>query len=303
LIGAAVVLLIAAAVPLLIPRSAQDGPDDVARSYFEALAERDADRALALLDLDSRTQVDPLMLTNQLLNDPGYIPPSEFNLKVRHSLTDTSTVTVDYHIDHSKQRLDLALIRDGESAGWRIQNGLLPLQLPSNKHEWDTFLVAGTAVPATLHQLDAVFPGAYTVAPVGNALRGAPPVTVWAGTPQEPVLLVNPRPTVHEAIEPQVRAYLDNCAKSRELAPPRCPFRGQSYWPVTNVNWKIAHYPILTLVFLSSGNAVSVNGDAGVAEVTGGTTSPVAPEFAYSTTFSMHGTARVVDGEIVFIPT
>ncbi|MBQ0896061.1 hypothetical protein KBX37_23695 [Micromonospora sp. U56] len=303
LTGAVAVLLIVAAVPLLVLRWLPDGPDDVARSYFEALAERDADKALALLDPGSPERADPPMLTDRILNDPGYTPPGDVEVEVLYSVTDTSTVKVDYGIKHAKRQLNLTLIRDDESTGWKIQDGLLPLPLPRNDAGWDAFLVSGTAVPASRQRLEVVFPGAYLIMPVGNAIREAPPITVWAGAVETERLLVRLRPTVREAIEPQVRAYLDACAESGELAPPRCPFRGVSNGPVTNINWTITHYPTLRLQLTSGGAEAWVVGEAGAAEVTGRSNSRVAPEFASSTTFSVSGIGRVIDGKVVFVPT
>lgn len=302
LIGVAVVLLVVTAVPLLIPRWLPDGPDDVARAYFEALAERDADKALTFLDPASRKPADPLMLTDRILNDPGYTPPSEVEAEVLFSATDTSTVKVDYRINQAKHPLELTLTRDDDSTEWKIQNGLLSMALPRNDAGWDTFLVSGAAVPAIQERLELVFPGAYRIVATGNGIQEAPPITVWAGAGETDRLLVRLRPTVREAIEPQVRAYLDTCAESRELLPPRCPFGGRSDWPVTSLKWTITHYPTLKLQLTSTGAEAWVVGEAGEAEVTGRTSSPFTPDFAYRTTFSVFGFGRVIDGKTVFVP-
>ncbi|MET7808540.1 hypothetical protein [Micromonospora chersina] len=291
-----------AGVSLLATRG-PDGPDDVARAYFEALAERDAGKALAFLDPAAREPADTPMLTARILKDPGYTPPDEVQAEVLFSATDTSTVQVVYHIKATKRQLELTLTRDDDPAGWKIQNGLLSMALPRNDAGWDTFRVAGTAVPATQQRLEAVFPGTYVIAPMGNALREAPPITVPAGTVETDRLMVRLRPAVREAIEPQVRAYLDACAEGRELKPPRCPFRGISSEPVTGVQWTVIHYPTVKLQLTSSGTEAVVVGEAGEAEVIGRTASPITPDFAYRTTFPVLGFARVSDGKLVFVPT
>ncbi|WP_446215553.1 hypothetical protein [Micromonospora sp. IBHARD004] len=298
----AVVLLVVATVPLLSPRWLPDGPDDVARAYFEALAERDADKALAFLDPASRKPAAPPMLTDRILSDPGYTPPGEVEAEVLFSAMDTSTVQVDYRFNQARRQFELTLTREDDRTDWKIQNGLLSMALPRNDAGWDTFLVSGAAVPATQERLDVVFPGAYRIVPVGNAIREAPSITVWAGAAETDRLLVRLRPSAREAIEPQVRAYLDTCAESRELLPPRCPFGGRSDWPVTSLSWTITHYPTLKLQLTSSGAEAWVVGEAGEAEVTGRTSSSVTPDFAYRTTFSVYGFGRLVDGKAVFVP-
>ncbi|MFG3301865.1 hypothetical protein [Micromonospora chersina] len=241
------------------------------------------------------------MLTDRILKNPGYTPPDEVEAEVLFSGSDMSTVRVGYRLNDGKAQLELTLAHD-DSSGWKIQNGLLPMALPQNDAGWDTFQVAGTAVPAEQQRLEVVFPGAYLVVPRGNALLEVPPITVPAGAGETGRLLVRLSPTVREAIEPQVRAYLDACAESRELVPPQCPFRGVSDGPVTGVTWKITHYPTLTVQLTSSGTEARVVGEAGEAEVTGRTASPVTPDFAYRTAFSVFGFGRISDGKLVFVP-
>ncbi|WP_328422709.1 hypothetical protein OG470_09260 [Micromonospora sp. NBC_00389] len=244
------------------------------------------------------------MLTNRTLNDPGYTPPSKPKVTILYALADTSKVKVDYRLGQGNSQLELTLIRtDGWSGGWTIQNGLLPLPMPMNDTGWDTYNVAGTLVPASRPRIEAVFPGMYQIAPLANTVREADPVTVQAGAPDDSRrFVVRLRPTVLQEIEPQVRAYLDKCAGSTDLEPPGCPFHGVSNGPVTDVNWTITAYPILR-VQLAAGGEGFVVGQAGAAVVTGRTDSPVAPEFAYSTAFSVSGTARVAEGKVVFVPT
>lgn len=287
-------------------------PAVAVRTYFQALADRDADRARAMTPAATghpagsqpeADQIEQKMLAGRTLHDAGYTPPQLVQVTVVEPGHDHATVSARFDGPGGFQSVQLRLSRRGIGGlfGWEITNGLLPLYLPRGGYADDALLVAGNPVPATLTQLRQVFPGSYLVKLRDHPIHEAAPVTVWAGYAAARSLVLRPRPEVRAATEPQVRAYLDTCAASTVLRPAHCPFAGPFGLPITDIHWKITAFPVLKLQLDNDGNG-RVDSTGGQALVTGRVDLPGGLPFSYDMYVEVTGVVVARDGKLVFDP-
>ena len=112
------------------------------------------------------------------------------------------------------------------------------------------------------------------------------------------------KPAATEAVEAQVRAWLDECAKQTVAAPPGCPFRyyGGSTQKIT---WKILEYPKLAVELTGPATAqVSTPTETqGRVQASGtttyfGATSPFKDDNAFTVT----GVATADGDNVTFLP-
>jgi hypothetical protein len=294
-----VAALLALTVPILIIRATLYGPDDTARAYFAALADRDADAAWALLAEDHRgTREAHPLLTAATLRDEGYTPPS--NVEVDNVSTDGDEGVAEVAFDAAgqAQRMSLALTRTGGQAlqRWHVKGALLSLSVGSDSG--GEIVVAGTRLAPGAGQLLA-FPGGYAVGlPEDDPLLAAAPVTAVAGA--EPVALrAELKANLREEIEKQVRAYVDRCAASNSLTPEGCPLRAYAY-NVRDVKWRIVSYP--QLQYTVDEGRVFVQGEGGQARVTAKAASAFSSDFSQDVAFGVGGAAVVTGGGVQFTP-
>ncbi|WP_200211081.1 zinc ribbon domain-containing protein [Micromonospora coerulea] len=273
-------------------------PPDTVEAYFDALADRDADRARSLLSADYAKRAPMILTSGGALRDPGYHPPRHLRIKVVVVRDDVAEMEGEYELDGKRQKTGLYLIRDGgggERRPWSI-NYLPQLPPPSGEYGFEALVIAGTRAPAGL--LEAVFHGSYLVSLPDHPIREVTaPVIVHAGAREGGVLRTRMRDSARESIETQVRAYLDRCAASTELMPKGCPFSAYSSAPVTRVTWRITRYPPLEITLGSTGDAQVVGG---VGEATATTArGEVLPG---NTSFLLYGDGRAAGDKVLFVP-
>jgi hypothetical protein len=295
-------LLLAASVPVLVLRAVFFGPDDVVRGYFSALAGRNADAAWAALapgKLDR--SVNPL-LHGGALRDPGYTPPRQLTIDKLQVHAGKATANVRYEIAGAPQVATLKIVR-GHATNllqrWHIENGLHDLPVTVSYPEG--VQVAGTRLSTTGQgvRLNA-FPGSYAVTLPDNPMLETDPVRIVAGSGQAAILQPRLKTSAGPEIEKQVRAYLDGCARSTDLAPKGCPFGTSSFYDVTGVVWKITKYPQLTMQPTADGSVDVQSTDQGQVEVSGHSSATASPILATSGSFTVAGTATLTDGRITF---
>ncbi|MER6591779.1 hypothetical protein ABT214_08005 [Micromonospora purpureochromogenes] len=294
-VAAAGVVLVAAVT--FYRQASPMSPRDTVAAYFEALADRNADRARSMLSQDVANAA-PLMLTSgAALRDSGYHPPQHLRIKVVDVRDDVATVEGDYELDGEREQTGLTLIRDGANGKrqpWSI-NGLPPMPPPSGEYGFEALLIAGTRAPAGY--IEFVFHGSYLVSLPDHPIREVTAsVRVRAGAREAGVIRTRMREGARQAIETQVWAYLDKCAASAELAPQGCPFSAYSPTPAKDVAWRITGYPTLEITLGPTGDA-QVVGRMGTATVT-----VRGKVLAENTSFALHGDARATGDKILFVP-
>ncbi|WP_330438416.1 M48 family metalloprotease [Micromonospora sp. NBC_00821] len=225
------------------PQAAIDG-------YFDALGDRDSDAALGYLT-DQGSDADTRLLA-QLLRGKGYQPPTDVEISKLERDGDSATATVAYRLGDARETTTLTLRREDESTaglfhGWRLSGGPTPLNAaiadPGVRLNGVELPVATEGAPLVL------LPGGYTATGPSSALSETPSTTMLVGPGETAaVLQLAPvlKPAATEAVEAQVRAWLDECAKQAVAAPPGCPFR--YYGGATQkITWKILEYPKLAV--------------------------------------------------------
>ncbi|MFG3301866.1 hypothetical protein [Micromonospora chersina] len=271
---------------------------DTVEAFYEALAERDADRARSMLSRDLVDRAPATLTSGGALRNPGYHPPRDLRITKMDIRDDVGEMAGEYELDGKRQRMGLFLFRDGrggEGRPWSIHS-LPGLEPPSGDYGHEALVIAGTRAPGGF--IEAVFDGSYLVSLPDHPIREVTaPVTVRAGGGREQgVLRTRVRDSARESIETQVRAYLDRCAAITELEPEGCPFQVWSPTVVKDVAWRITGYPTLEITLGPDGSA-QVVGSSGTATVTRG-----GAVIAENMSFDVDGHARAAGDKVLFVP-
>lgn len=297
--GVSVGLVLVMAVATLVVRAVFFAPDDLVRAYFDALADRDADRAWSMLAGDTSGPRHPL-LQSSTIDGSGYHPPADVAIE-RLSRDDGRAVAdVTFQVEGQAMRLSLGLNpgRHGLLQRWEIDNGLFGVQVAGPA---DTeLLLAGTRVAADRAGTVSGFPGGYTVALPDHPLLELPPtVAVTGGEPVTASAVL--RDSGAQEIERQVYAYLDECLASGQLEPEGCQFSASEqeiFTTYLDVSWSLIEYPALSYEVTPEGS-VYVWGSGGLANVTATADSAFSRDLDEVVDLVVEGWA-VVDGDQVW---
>jgi hypothetical protein len=290
-------------------------PGNTVVAFFEALSDRDAEAASALLSLPV-TDDGPLLKT-PALRSGGYTPPSGVRVRTTEVADGQARVEADFRLGDRRYKQVFQLLRDtSATAGvfyrWRIDQGIFPLDV--RVAGFDTVSVAGIPVPmesagyATV--TPAAFPGSYLVELPEQPLWEAPDVVADVGGGTEdgvsptPVLLApSVKSGVREAADERIRSHLDACAKETVLVPVGCPFSSYSYADVRDIRWKITEYPQYELVE-DEGQLFLNTTEYGVAKVSGKTVSVFSGTYPFSdsVSFPVTGAIAASGGTITYVP-
>ncbi|MET7669178.1 M48 family metalloprotease [Micromonospora luteifusca] len=287
-------------------------PQSAVEGYFSALADRDSDAALDFLS--DRNSVTDRTLLAELLRGDGYQPPTDVEISTleRHGDGDSATATVAYRLGGERHTSTVELHRDKEATiglfhGWQLLGGLIPLDVPV---AGPGVRLNGVALPVdTEGPTLELLPGDYTATGPSTALSETPTTTLSVGPGQDaatlqlvPVL----KPSAVEAVDAQVRAWLDECAKQTVAAPEGCPFRYYNASTGQQVTWKILDYPRLAVELTGPDTAqVGTPSEAkGRVQVSGTTTSfGISSPFTDDRELTVAGVATIDGDTVAFRPT
>lgn len=313
--GAVLAVIVLGFAVLYSVRTTVYSPAAVIGNYFDALAGRDADAALAVIAPEQTAGLARDLLTEAVLAPDSYQPPAD---------PDVGEVTVDgrravaevsFTLGEERRTASLGLRREDGFADtvfhrWRLTDGVQQLYLGEAPAEVS---VNGVRVPA--YELDGprtlpVLWGGYEVGvPDDDPLWDPRTATALVGPDgtAEVAVPMAARPAVREEVERQVRELLDACAASTELLPPGCPFGNARIATAEDVRWRIASYPELDLSAAPDGfgqvTMVAASTSDGTAVVTG-TQRAFGSERPFETEvpFPVSGTVTERDGTVVFQP-
>jgi hypothetical protein len=316
LVAAALVAVVGLGFAMLYSvRTTVYSPAAVVGEYFDALAERDADAALAVIAPEQTAGLPRDLLTDAVLDSESYVPPVD---------PDVGEVTVDgrravaevaFTLGGERRTASLRLHRDDGFLDavfhrWRLAGGVQQMFLSEAPAEVS---VNGERVVA--YELDgprtlpALWGGYEVGVPAGDPLWDSRTETVLVGPEgaAEAAVPMVARPGVAEEVERQVRQLLDECAASTELLPPGCPFGNARIAAAKHVRWRIASYPELGLSAAPDGFGqvamLAVSTHDGTAVVTG-TQLAFGTERRFETgvPFPVSGTVTERDDTVVFEP-
>lgn len=304
-------------------------PETVVRQHFSALSKRDAEAVLRTLPPEKAEELrgSPL-LSPEALRDPGYEPPSDLEVLdvTEEDVTEedgeigdrTASVKVRYVVGAARYTSFLRLIRDDASTlaffhRWRVADLGAPLSVsvPGSTE----VMVDGRTVRAQPDQKGierVALVGRHTVRLADNPLLEAAPTKVFVtyaatadgDTGASVDLPVRVRPSATAEVDRQVRQLVDECARSRDIAPEGCPFAVPfHYGEVSDVRWKVTAYPQVTVEKEEYGDApVVTTVTRGTATVSGTEESYLGEEpYSQSVDIAVEGTVRLVDGRIQLV--
>lgn len=328
--GAAILVLVGALVVVTQVNGHVFGPEATVEKYFSKLSKGDAEGALKIADVDVPAEQRQL-LTNDILGAAKALPK---DISVEDAEVDGSAATVSatYDIGGSKSTSTFTLHKSGKKAlffdDWSLQAPelfYLSVQTPGlskvkvNGIDVDT-QESALALPA--------FPGLYEVGLAEkNDLVSADSIETRAffaddsqGEDHEPALLAAaPTDAFRTEVNKQVKTLIDSCAKKTVAEPDGCPF-GSSLaksYKATNIKWSISSYPTVSV-----GSDSTADGYYEPEDSTGPNGGPAWPittdttgeafvtgkyddffddseTFDDTVTFSVNGTAEIVDGKVV----
>jgi hypothetical protein len=286
-------------------------PTRTVKSFFDALASRDASAARRLL---TSADSEAPLLQSSVLRNGGYSPPGEVRVEHADIADGSASVRVSFALSGARQTAEIALRRDDHATAglfhrWHIDGGVNELDIAAA--DVPAVEVAGALITFgedAESTRPTAFPGGYQVNLPEQPLWTAQPVTALVGLDDSgaPVTL-DPRikDTARTAVEQQVRAYVDECAKTNAPSPPNCPFSTSSYDQVSNVRWKVVSYPEFELNRDYSGRLIVSTTVPGEADVSG-TAVPYYGGSSYSyrddVTFGVSGPVVLSGTDVTFQP-
>ena len=328
--GSAVIIIIAAFVVVNQVNGHMFGPEAAVEKYFSELSDGDAEDALKMADVDVPSEQRQL-LTNEILGASKALP-KDVTVEDAEVNGNSATVSANYDIGGSKGKTSFSLHKAGKKGlffdEWKLQSPelfYLSVETPGlskvkvNGIDVDT-TESGLALPA--------FPGMYTVGLAEETdLVSADEIEARAFFAEgadmegyEPALLAaQPTDAFRTEVNNQVKTLIDSCAKKTVAQPDGCPFGSFSAEnrDATNIKWSVSSYPTVSVASDSSNG-----GYFDPAEETtgpnGGPAWPISTEttgeafitakyemfdesenFDDTVTFSVDGTAEIVDGKVV----
>lgn len=257
-ISAGLVLLTAAAVvavSIVVPPAVRaSAPDIPVKAYLQALVDGRVADALELAG------VHPTK-SDVLLTDAAYRRSSD--RISAFAITGSSAAggagrVVGARITQGGARYDVGFLvqRSGAMFGlgaWHLATQTLPtLAVAVDGPAEQKVTIGGVAVPTKNGEAkQRVLPGTYEVAGVADPMltstRTSAIATLADDQPQPVALRFGVSDAGRAQIEAAVRAWLDGCAASTELAPPACPFRAvpQDGVAYSDGRWDIRTRPTL----------------------------------------------------------
>lgn len=330
--GVSVLVIVAALIVVTQVNGRMFGPEAAVEKYLDRLADGDAEGALSIADVDVPAE-ERQLLTNDVLGAAKALP-TDITVADADVSGDQATVSATFDLGGSKSTTDFSLVKSGKTAlffdDWKLQSpelSYLAVETPG----LTTVKVNGIDVDTDGSQLALpAFPALYEVGLAEQTeLISADPIearTFFAGSVDdadmegvEPALLeAQPTDAFRSEVDKQVKTLIDSCAQKTVAQPDGCPFGSYSAegYDATNIKWSISSYPTVTVADSSSdpyydlGETTGPNGGPawavtsvteGEAFVTGNYDSFFDDDgtFDDTVTFSVDGTAEIVDGKVV----
>jgi hypothetical protein len=301
LIGLLVVALCGGGAAWIVLGRPPRTPDGVVAAYFAALAERDADDARSLVARAEDEKVETVLLDDETLEHADFTPPSDVSIiSAEEAPTGlTASVHARYKIAGVTYERDLFLVRETDSAPWRILRGWG--MLPANTRRLYPLIIAGTRIPKSDSSTVPAFLGAYVIRLARHPILEAAPVTVVSGAAEAPPLQLRLRGDRQSELERQVREYLDDCAARSDPEPLGCPFQRNpdAQYPQA-VARTITRYPAVRLSVGDDGSLTVMGDTPGRVDVTAADSAT--PRVVATESFIVVGRLTVDGDRVAFVP-
>lgn len=266
-------------------------PADAARAYVEALADGDAARAVALVDVgDAERGVaqDAYADAKEHLTSPSVGDEKQNG--------DAATVAVTYELQGEKVAANLALRRTGDR--WMLTDALATVTptttIGTSLRIGGAETESGTAV--------MLLPGVYAVAPLpAGVLTGGTEVVATPGAEAAVAVEASVAPEATAAAQEQLDAYAQACAKPATEVPPHCGLKvpwGADLSALTSMDFRIEKTPQVALT--ADAASFGATGGVIVATARGTARSGDAGVYTYrADDWSLYGSVSFADGQMV----
>lgn len=246
-VGAAVLLGIGAWWFLSQPA----GPEATAKSYLEALAAGDGEKALALLAESPSDDIDraaALAEAERLVTAVAVTTVAQADGKGTQTSgpKGEARAEVTYSLDGTKHSGTLTLVETGD--GWRVGADGLGAVSPRTT-VGDHVLVGGAYVPTGAETL--LLPAVYAVqaAPI-NILSGATTAALTMGDSADAAVEASVSPDALAMAQEQLDLYAQRCAAPAQAVPDRCGIRvpwAADLASLSSIAFRVEQTPQITL--------------------------------------------------------
>jgi len=314
-IGAALVLIVGAAVAFSVVNSTIYNPEHQVESYLDALVDGDGTAALEAGD-PNLGEISRALLTDEVLG-AAESRVTGYTITDSNIVGDTASVRVDIEQGDETTAAYYDVVRSGKTFvvfdTWELSSvdvETISMRIPAEVTE---LLV--NKVPVSLEGIDtsvgfvdfAAFPGEYTVEVGGsNEYLASEPATTFVSAGLGIVEIVSlelaPTEAFHDAVSTQIDAYLEACISQGELQPEGCPMYTFAYGDITDVKWTITTPATFTVEGYGDGDWYVISEDYGTATVSYTRTTSFSPAEAQTDErdFRVSGMVTMVDGEPVY---
>lgn len=218
------------------------GPEATARSYFDALAAGDGEKAMALLSERPADDIDRADALGEAEGRLTQVAVTEIAEKGKGR----AEASVTYSLDGAPHDATVTLVETAD--GWRVGSDALGAVRPQT-NLGDHVFVGGAFVPADADT--PLLPALYGVkaAPM-NILSGTAKTAVTVGGTSDVAVEASVSADAVATAQEQVDLYAQRCAAPAEAVPPRCGIRvpwAADLATLTSIAFRIEKTPQLTL--------------------------------------------------------
>ncbi|GHD02508.1 hypothetical protein [Zhihengliuella salsuginis] len=256
-----IVVLVAAAMTIAVANARIFGPERVVGDYMKTLEQGDGATALGHLGLEAPAgnglmlSGDPLKASTAALGD--------YEVEETAQEEDRASVRVSYDVGGNRHHADFRLVRTGRDwlffDEWQIQMGKLPVVTVNASNTTDIRVNDVESPVAAGEQAFPVLPPAVVTASFEKEFFHAEDTTrVVDGvddTDEQLQLVSQPTQALEDAVDRQLREYLDGCAGQQVLMPTGCPLAYDTAARVdpSTIDWEIADYPDVEIAGFDGG--------------------------------------------------
>jgi hypothetical protein len=316
IVGAAIVLVVGAAVAISVVNSTVYSPKNQVEAYLDNLIDGNASAVLEAVDVDA-ANASRVLLTDEVLSatDGGITGYKISDVTVSG---DTATITAELDQDGSKSTVDYYVARDGKTAvffdNWEMDSvyvGTMSLSLPEGVTD-----ITVNDVEVSVGDVDSdygyvelpAFPGEYVIELSGtNEFLASEPQTAVVTADlegyAEPLSFeLEPTEAFTAEVASQIDALVASCTAQGLIEAEDCPVYTYAYGNISNVAWTINEPATFEILDYGNGEWYVQVDDRGSATVTyTRTTTYSEPSIETDDVdFSVNGTVEMVDGAPVY---
>ena len=317
MVGAAVVLVIAAAVTISLVNSSVYSPKNQVEAYLDNLVDGNAGAALDLADVSASTASRVLLTDDVMGATEGGI--TGYTIGEITVSGDRAVVQTEVDQDGEKTLVQFTVVRTGSSFlvfdNWVLDTVPVPTLLLSVPDGVTELEVNGVAVDVSDVSVDSgylelpAFPGTYevTIGGISEYLSSEPQTMTILASEQffsdALVFELEPNEKFSAAVQDQIEDLLVDCVDQKSLDADGCPlYSYYSYGDITDVKWTIDKQA--TFEIYSSGDSkwtvrTDERGTASVSYTQATSFSEPTPK-TEELDFRVAGTVEMVDGAPVY---